>query len=162
MIGKLLGHSQPQTTARYAHLADDPMTQLNADISGAIAAALLPKPKAADAGLTVPAARNYGRCCGMTTAEKITALKSLAAVLAQRGVTGLSVFGSQVTGHARPDSDIDVIVDYDPDSHFSLLDLVAVGRLIEERIGIKADVMTRPGLHPILKDEIESNAIRVY
>jgi integrase len=25
MIGKLLGHSQPQTTARYAHLADDRM-----------------------------------------------------------------------------------------------------------------------------------------
>lgn len=25
MIGKLLGHSQPQTTARYAHLADDPV-----------------------------------------------------------------------------------------------------------------------------------------
>lgn len=29
MIGKLLGHSQPQTTARYAHLADDPMRQAN-------------------------------------------------------------------------------------------------------------------------------------
>ena len=25
MIGKLLGHNQPQTTARYAHLADDPL-----------------------------------------------------------------------------------------------------------------------------------------
>jgi integrase len=25
IIGKLLGHSQPQSTARYAHLADDPM-----------------------------------------------------------------------------------------------------------------------------------------
>jgi len=25
MIGKLLGHTQPQTTARYAHLADDPL-----------------------------------------------------------------------------------------------------------------------------------------
>ena len=61
MIGKLLGHSQPQTTARYAHLADDPMTQLNADISGAIAAALLPKPKAADTGATVPAWPKYGR-----------------------------------------------------------------------------------------------------
>jgi integrase len=27
LIGKLLGHSQPQTTQRYAHLADDPMRQ---------------------------------------------------------------------------------------------------------------------------------------
>lgn len=33
MIGKLLGHSQPQTTARYAHLADDPM-KLAADQIG--------------------------------------------------------------------------------------------------------------------------------
>lgn len=98
----------------------------------------------------------------MTTLEKITALKSMAPALAQRGVIGLSVFGSQITGHARPDSDIDIIVDYDPDSRFSLLDLIAVGRLIEERLGMTADVMTRPGLHPVLKADIESNAIRVY
>jgi integrase len=43
MIGKLLGHSQPQTTQRYAHLADDPVTQLNNAISDAIATALQPK-----------------------------------------------------------------------------------------------------------------------
>jgi integrase len=37
MIGKLLGHSQVQTTARYAHLADDPV-QISADrISGELA-----------------------------------------------------------------------------------------------------------------------------
>ena len=98
----------------------------------------------------------------MTCADAISALKALAPVLAARGVTGLSVFGSRVTGTPRPDSDLDIIVDYDPESRFSLLDLVAVGRIIEERIGIKADVMTRPGLHPVLKDTIETNAIRVY
>lgn len=27
IVGKLLGHSQPQTTARYAHLADDPLRE---------------------------------------------------------------------------------------------------------------------------------------
>lgn len=43
MIGKLLGHTQPQTTARYAHLADDPVTQLNNAISGAIGAAIMPR-----------------------------------------------------------------------------------------------------------------------
>ncbi len=97
----------------------------------------------------------------MAPSEQINALKSLATILAPRGVTGLSVFGSQVTGQAHPGSDIDVIIDYDPESHFNLLDLVAVGRIMEERIGIRADVMTRRGLHPVLKDQIECNAIRV-
>jgi uncharacterized protein len=89
-------------------------------------------------------------------------LKSLEPLFAARGVTGLSVFGSRTNGTARPDSDIDVIVEYNPNSRFSLLDLVAVGRIIEEHLGIKADVVTRPGLHPVLRDQIESQAIRVY
>jgi integrase len=41
MIGKLLGHSQVQTTARYAHLAGDPVRAAANDVSGAIAAGLL-------------------------------------------------------------------------------------------------------------------------
>lgn len=40
MIGKLLGHRNPQTTQRYAHLADDPVFQLNDAISGTIAASI--------------------------------------------------------------------------------------------------------------------------
>jgi len=40
MIGKLLGHTQVQTTQRYAHLADDPLHQLNDEIGGAIAKAM--------------------------------------------------------------------------------------------------------------------------
>lgn len=37
MIGKLLGHSQVQTTARYAHLADDPVQAAAARVSQSIA-----------------------------------------------------------------------------------------------------------------------------
>jgi integrase len=40
MIGKLLGHTQVQTTARYAHLADDPVKAAATRISGRLAAAL--------------------------------------------------------------------------------------------------------------------------
>ncbi|MBL4802837.1 MAG: tyrosine-type recombinase/integrase [Emcibacter sp.] len=40
MIGKLLGHTQVQTTARYAHLADDPVHKAAERVSGAIAEAL--------------------------------------------------------------------------------------------------------------------------
>jgi integrase len=40
MIGALLGHSQPATTARYAHLAADPMKQASDLIAQRIAAAM--------------------------------------------------------------------------------------------------------------------------
>lgn len=39
-IGKLLGHTQAQTTARYAHLANDPVKQVNEDVGRRIAAAM--------------------------------------------------------------------------------------------------------------------------
>jgi integrase len=40
LIGKLLGHSQPQTTAKYSHLANDPVRAAADRISGSIAAAM--------------------------------------------------------------------------------------------------------------------------
>ena len=40
MIGRLLGHSNPRTTARYSHLADDPVDGLNTSVGEAIAEAI--------------------------------------------------------------------------------------------------------------------------
>jgi integrase len=40
IIGKLLGHAQATTTARYAHLDNDPLRRATENIGGRIAAAL--------------------------------------------------------------------------------------------------------------------------
>jgi site-specific recombinase XerD len=40
MIGKLLGHTQVQTTARYAHLADDPIKTAAGKVSDTIGKAI--------------------------------------------------------------------------------------------------------------------------
>jgi hypothetical protein len=40
IIGKMLGHSQPATTARYAHLASDPVKAAAAAVASKIAAAM--------------------------------------------------------------------------------------------------------------------------
>lgn len=45
MIGKLLGHTQVQTTARYAHLANDPVKTAAGRVSDTIGAAMLGKRK---------------------------------------------------------------------------------------------------------------------
>jgi integrase len=39
-LGKLLGHNNPSTTQRYAHLADDPLRRASEEIGNAIAAAI--------------------------------------------------------------------------------------------------------------------------
>jgi integrase len=46
IIGKLLGHTQPATTARYAHLANDPVRQAAETIGTTISAAMSRKPGA--------------------------------------------------------------------------------------------------------------------
>ena len=40
VIGKMLGHSQPATTARYAHLADDPVKAASDAVGTQIATAM--------------------------------------------------------------------------------------------------------------------------
>ena len=40
MIGKLLGHIQVQTTARYAHLAADPVKAVAEQVSAVIATSI--------------------------------------------------------------------------------------------------------------------------
>jgi hypothetical protein len=40
IIGKMLGHTQSQTTQRYAHLAADPVKAAAASVAGTIAAAM--------------------------------------------------------------------------------------------------------------------------
>jgi integrase len=47
VIGKLLGHADVKTTARYSHLADDPLREATKRISGTIAAAMRGKSSAA-------------------------------------------------------------------------------------------------------------------
>ena len=46
MIGKLLGHRNVATTARYSHLSDDPLRAVADRAAGSIAAALAGRPAA--------------------------------------------------------------------------------------------------------------------
>ena len=54
MIGKLLGHTQVQTTARYAHLANDPVKTPAARVSDLIGPAMLGKGKKAYSLQNIP------------------------------------------------------------------------------------------------------------
>jgi uncharacterized protein len=97
----------------------------------------------------------------MTRVEAITKLKDRAGAIRALGATSLYVFGSTVRNEARPQSDLDIFIDYDPTSRFNAFDLVGIKHYLEDELQMPVDVTTRDGLHPILKADIERSAIRV-
>ena len=94
--------------------------------------------------------------------DVVAELAALEKPLRQRGLTSIALFGSVVRGAARPDSDIDLLVDVTPDAQFSLIDLVAVKDFLEDQLGRKVDVVTRAGLEPAIRDRVLREAEAVF
>jgi uncharacterized protein len=98
----------------------------------------------------------------MTRSEAISQLMKHADAIKAMGATSLYLFGSTARDEAKPESDLDLFIDYDPESQFSLLDLAGIKVFLDEELGIETDVTTRGGLHPMLKKKIERSAIRIF
>ena len=94
--------------------------------------------------------------------EVLARLAALEKPLRERGLISLAVFGSVVRGTARPESDVDVLVDTEPGSRFSLIDLVALKNFLEDRLGRKVDVVTKAGLDSGIRDRVLREAESVF
>jgi predicted nucleotidyltransferase len=97
----------------------------------------------------------------MTRTDIITELRSRAADIRGLGATSLYLFGSAARGEARDDSDVDLFVDYDAD-RFSFVELIRLRERVSQILGRPADLTTREGLHPLLRSDIEAEAIKVF
>src|SRR5882724_1625385 len=78
------------------------------------------------------------------------------------GATSLYLFGSTARNAASKGSDVDVFIEYDPASDFSLIELVGIKLYLEDELHAPVDVATRDGLHPMLRKSIEQSAIRIF
>jgi predicted nucleotidyltransferase len=74
-------------------------------------------------------------------------------------VRAMSLFGSVARDEARPDSDVDVLVDFDGDPTFE--DYVGLSLFLEELLGRRVDVLTRDGIKPRVRPLIERDLLRV-
>jgi uncharacterized protein len=66
------------------------------------------------------------------------------AIASRHHASRVRLFGSAARGEDRPDSDIDLLVDFDEDS--SLFDLVRMSRELETLLGRGVDVVSARGL----------------
>ena len=98
----------------------------------------------------------------MNRTQTIAKLRGFAEPIKALGATSLFLFGSTVRNENNSDSDLDLFVDYDPSGKFNALDLVDIKILLEDYLGMEVDVTTRDSLHPMLRDDIEKSAVRVF
>ncbi|MFL5090585.1 MAG: nucleotidyltransferase family protein [Xanthobacteraceae bacterium] len=98
----------------------------------------------------------------MTREEIISRIRSSATALRAEGVTKLAIFGSRARDDARPDSDLDVLIEVDPQAKFSLLNLSGVGLIVEEVTGLKTPVSMHRSLDPRMAERIADDVIEVF
>lgn len=98
----------------------------------------------------------------MTRDELIEKIRASAPALRAEGVTRLAIFGSRARGDARENSDIDILIDVDPDAKFSLLDLIGVEHIIEDATGLRAQATMRRSLEPRMAERITDDIVEVF
>jgi len=70
-----------------------------------------------------------------------SSVERLEALCRRWKVRELSLFGSQARDDAGPDSDVDLLVDFEPDADWSLLDMARLHDELEEVFGRRIDLI---------------------
>ena len=76
---------------------------------------------------------------------------------AKYGASNVRVFGSVARGEADESSDIDLIVDFDPER--SPLDHAALWLELQELVGVRVDVVSSRGLKPRIRERVLQEAV---
>lgn len=80
-------------------------------------------------------------------------------ITARHGARNVRVFGSVARGEDTPESDIDLLVLYDPG--ITLFDHASLVRELEALLGRKVEVVSERGLRPRIKDRVLREAVAV-
>lgn len=75
----------------------------------------------------------------------------------EHGAKNVRIFGSVARGEDQGASDLDLLVELDPDR--SLLDQVALQQDLSELIGVNVDIVVDGGISPYLEQKILAEAV---
>ena len=87
---------------------------------------------------------------------------SLAEVCRRYGVKELSLFGSAARGEIRPESDIDIMVEFEPGVRIGLIKFESLVEELELLAGRSVDLVTKRGLKPWIRPHVLKDARVIY
>lgn len=92
----------------------------------------------------------------------IARLKEAEPALRARGIRHAAVFGSIARGEERPDSDIDILVDLDPEARLTIYDYVAIKEYVSGLFDGAVDVVSSGGLKPFIRPRVTAEAAYAF
>src|ERR1017187_4358888 len=87
---------------------------------------------------------------------------ALVEVCRRHQVKELSLFGSAARGEMRPESDLDLLVDFLPGARPGLLGLSAMMREFTALLGRRVDLAVKPALKPLIRPGVLAEARLIY
>jgi predicted nucleotidyltransferase len=88
--------------------------------------------------------------------------ENLAAFCQRYQVRRMSLFGSVLREDFQEESDVDVLVQFDPDARVSFMTLGKMRRELTAIFQRPVDVIPQDGLKPVIREQVLSSAYEVY
>jgi predicted nucleotidyltransferase len=98
----------------------------------------------------------------MKTEDALATLRRNEGALRARGVRHAAVFGSVARGENRQDSDLDIMIEVDPEARISVYDYVGLKEYIAGLFDGPVDVVNRDGLKPYIRPAATPDAIYAF
>jgi predicted nucleotidyltransferase len=100
--------------------------------------------------------------CWMNSLEALEILRRSEKALRALGVRRAALFGSVARGENRPGSDIDIMVEIDPEAHITVFDYVSLKEYISGLFDGPVDVVSRDSLKPYVHPTATADAIYAF
>jgi hypothetical protein len=94
--------------------------------------------------------------------EIIARLRENEATLRERGVVHAALFGSRARGDQGPESDMDIMIEFDPAARITVFDYAGLKGYIANLFDGRVDVVNRDGLKPYVKPAATTDAIYAF
>lgn len=78
------------------------------------------------------------------------------------GIREISFFGSVTRDDFRADSDVDVLIEFEPDVHVGFFELMDIQDKLTSLLGRKVDLVTKGMLSPFFRDEVMAAREVIY
>jgi predicted nucleotidyltransferase len=98
----------------------------------------------------------------MDREEIIIRLREHETALRARGVAHVALFGSRARGDSRPESDTDIMIEFDPAARTTVFDYAGLKRDLAALFDGPVDVVSREGLKPYIRPAAAADAIYAF